>query len=576
MRTLILFLSLFVSSLAYGQTARLTCYNCQAVPAAYCAPCAAGLKGTEYTSGIVVDKGANQRTFIKKPFSWFVSGNVFTLTDYTGKTASFKASETIYLTVPAVIAQLTECNCASDGGGGVYTGSFNLQGDTGSDSISNQLSILTGTVLKSTVTSNTLTLDWDLTGASPQSIPYYTTGGTGNVSWRTFATGIVDDPTVGGSDATSLQTVLNNINSSAGGLSGDPRNIPYFNASGSPVDGDYFKLDSTSNGVILRVGNPNNYHAIVGTPLSLYNPKIQTYDNSAFGIERTFSSGGSGVVIGTAVNNPTLSFSHINGTYASPANTNAGDIIGITRANARISGNSQQAAASMFFRYTNNADATNTAYEIGFNAASSANAVISDALVIKGNGLYINGGGGDPQWYLPYEYPGTGTKSLQWVSNVPTWVDAPQAISKYNVAITGGNSGANLTIVSYGTGVTASFASNKLTITIPAGVRVLSADWLMVSADIQASADAGGVTNWVQVQFNGTGENTSLADLNIPSIQKVAVPASGALSVTNAATTDFDNNPAISVIGVGSGNITLRFGGMAVGAQGYHAKFTNI
>lgn len=571
MKHIFLTLGLLISVLGFSQTTRLTCYNCQAIPKAYCAPCATGLTGTEYTSGMVVDRGPSNRVFIKKPFSWFVSGNTFTLTDYTGKSISFKATETIYGNVPAVVAELTDCNCpASSGGGG--PGSFNLTADVGEDSISGELSILTGSVLKSTLVGSTLTLDWDYTGASAQSVPYYNGSST---SWRTFATGIVDDPTVGGTDATSLQTVLNNLNSGGGGLTGDPRNIPYFNASGAPVDGSYFKLDSTASGVVLRIGNPNNYHPIVGSTLSVYNPKLQTYDNTAFGIERTFSSGGSGVVIGAAVSNPTLSFSHINGTYASPSNTSAGDVIGSIRANARLSGNSEQAAAGLFFRYTNNADVTNTKYETVINAASSSNAVI-EALVVKGNGLYLNGGGGNPQWYLPFQYPGTGTKKLQWVNNVPQWVTDNTGVSEYNVSISGSNTGSFLRVLASSTGVTASFSSNKLTIVIPSGVNIYSADWRMVAADVQASADAGGVTNWTQVEFQGTGGNTALTDLRIPAMQKVAIPSSGSLSTTNAATADFDNNPALSVIGVGSGNITLRVGGLSVGAQGYHLKFTNI
>lgn len=579
MKRLLLVLSLAISSLALeGQTARLECFNCTKLPNDVCLPCLAGTASSEYSQGIMYHQGPNSRVFIRKPYSVSVKGVFITLTDYTGKALTFDGTKTTHGSLTSVLNIINQCNCNIVGGGGP-PGSFTISGDTGSGDVTGTLAITTGNTLRSVGANGSLLLDWDLTSASPHSIPYYTTGGTSNVNWRTFATGIVDDPTVGGADNTGLQTVLNNLNTAIGGgsgLAGDPRNIPYFNASGNPVDGNYFKLDSTSSGVILRIGNPNNYHPIVGTPLSVYSPKLQTYDNSAFGIERTFSSGGSGVVIGAAVNNPTLSFSHINGTYASPSNTAPGEIIGIIRGNARVSGNSQQAAASIFMRYTNNADATNTAYEIGFNAASSANAVISDALVIKGNGLYINGGGGDPQWYLPYLYPGTGVKSLKWVNNVPEWGDAPQAISKYSVTITGANPGSSLNVISYGTGVTAYFAANKLTITIPTGGRILAANWRLVASDVQASADAAGTTNWVQVEFVNSGLNTSLTDFNVPTLQKTAIPASGALSVTNAATMDLDNNPAMSVIGISSGTLTLRIGGLAVGSQGYLLTLNNL
>lgn len=150
------------------------------------------------------------------------------------------------------------------------------------------------------------------------------------------------------------------------------------------------------------------------------------------------------------------------------------------------------------------------------------------------------------------------------------------SVLAYTVTIASGNSGSGLVVVATGSGVTASFASNKLTVTIPGSVTLLSADWRLVSADVQASADAGGVTNWVQVEFQGTGGNTGISDLRVPIVQKTSIPTSGALSVTNAASLDIDNNPAATVVGVGSTNITLRVGGIASGSQGYHLKFTNL
>lgn len=146
-------------------------------------------------------------------------------------------------------------------------------------------------------------------------------------------------------------------------------------------------------------------------------------------------------------------------------------------------------------------------------------------------------------------------------------------VSEYDVSITGGNAGSAVRVVATNTGVTASWASNRLTLVIPNGVRVLSADWRMVSADVQASADAGTVTNWVQVEFQNTGGNTGVGDMRIPSIQKTGIPTTGSLSVSNPATVDIDNAPSIAVVGVGSGNIVIRAGGLSVGAQGYGLKF---
>jgi hypothetical protein len=149
-------------------------------------------------------------------------------------------------------------------------------------------------------------------------------------------------------------------------------------------------------------------------------------------------------------------------------------------------------------------------------------------------------------------------------------------ISEYNVAVSGANSGSNLRIKATGTGVTASYASNKITVVIPGGTKVFSADWRMVAADIQATGDAAGTTNWVLAEFQGTGGNTGVDDLRVPNIQKTSIPTSGAFSITNSGSIDIDNNPAISVVGAASGNIIIRVGGLSAGGQGYHLKFTEL
>lgn len=149
-------------------------------------------------------------------------------------------------------------------------------------------------------------------------------------------------------------------------------------------------------------------------------------------------------------------------------------------------------------------------------------------------------------------------------------------VSEYSVTVSGANSGSNLRIKATGTGVTASYASNKLTVIIPSGTQVMSADWRLVAADVQASADAAGTTNWVLVEFQGTGGNTGVDDLRVPNIQKTSIPTSSALSITNAATLDIDNTPAISVVGASSNDIIIRVGGLSVGGQGYHLKFTEL
>ena len=150
------------------------------------------------------------------------------------------------------------------------------------------------------------------------------------------------------------------------------------------------------------------------------------------------------------------------------------------------------------------------------------------------------------------------------------------SVTEASVSVTGGNSGYSLRVVYSGTTApTATFASNKYTVVIPSGTRVLSADFVVVSADVQASADASGATNWILFEFQGTSGNTAITTLRVPAIQKGAIP-SGSISVTNAITFDLDNNPALSVVAVGSGNITLRASALAVGTQGYSLKFTNV
>jgi hypothetical protein len=147
------------------------------------------------------------------------------------------------------------------------------------------------------------------------------------------------------------------------------------------------------------------------------------------------------------------------------------------------------------------------------------------------------------------------------------------AISSYNVTITSGNSGSALRVTATGTGITASYASNLYTITVPAGVTILSANLIVVTADIQASADGGGFTDWVAVKFNDVDGNTGVTTLRTPQVQRVSIPTSGALATNNGASIDNDNNPASTVVGATTNDITIRFSGMSVGSQGYELGF---
>jgi len=213
----------------------------------------------------------------------------------------------------------------------------------------------------------------------------------------------------------------------------------------------------------------------------------------------------------------------------------------------------------------------------------------SSFIALDKSGAAIGGdiGNGIFTYPLPGEDPPTGNDALafwEWngINHTARFVTADSAVQAlvgpftYQVTVTGANSGSNLFITSSKLGVTASYASNQLTVTIPAGNTVYAADWRLVAADVQASGDAGGVTNWTRVRFVGTPFNATIDDLRMPTVQKLAIPNSGALSLTNAATLDQDNNPAVSVTDVGSNAITIRIGGLSVGAQGFNLKITNL
>lgn len=154
--------------------------------------------------------------------------------------------------------------------------------------------------------------------------------------------------------------------------------------------------------------------------------------------------------------------------------------------------------------------------------------------------------------------------------------NAPTGGTPLEYDVASGTANTNLRVVASGAGVTSSFSSNKFTINIPVGVRIFSADLLLGSADIQSAADAGGTTNWIQVKFDGTGGNTSISDMRIPAVQKMSIPTTGALGTNNAGTLDIDNNPQVAAVEISLSSVTIRVGGLSIGAQGYHLKFSNI
>lgn len=145
-----------------------------------------------------------------------------------------------------------------------------------------------------------------------------------------------------------------------------------------------------------------------------------------------------------------------------------------------------------------------------------------------------------------------------------------------SVTITGANTGAVLNVSATNTGTTASFVSGEYTIVIPPDESLIAAHLIVVTADVQASADAGGYTNWIRVKFEGTHANTTIGTLRVPQVQKCPLPSIDTLALDNAASIDNDNNPSVTVVGVSSNEVTIRISGLSVGSQGYLLSFTGF
>lgn len=181
----------------------------------------------------------------------------------------------------------------------------------------------------------------------------------------------------------------------------------------------------------------------------------------------------------------------------------------------------------------------------------------------------------DSNEVMLWEYDGLGNHEPRF-RHLSTEVLKYSAPVSYEVAITGGNTDSKLFVTATKAGIIAAFESNKLTITIPSGTKLFNSTWHLVASDVQSAADGAGTTNWIQTQFVGIPFNGDITELVTPDVQKIAIPTAGSLSVTNAATYDFDNNPAVSVIAAATGTVTLRVGGIAAGSQGYLLKFSNF
>lgn len=127
--------------------------------------------------------------------------------------------------------------------------------------------------------------------------------------------------------------------------------------------------------------------------------------------------------------------------------------------------------------------------------------------------------------------------------------------------------------------ITASFASNTLTVTKPTESVISNLQFEIMAANVQATTD-GSVTNWVKILLKGTAsKGTTFSDIIVPKIQKVFGSATtSALSLTNFATVDNDNTPQVDIVGAtATGDLTIRISGLSsVPASGVIVNILNI
>lgn len=138
------------------------------------------------------------------------------------------------------------------------------------------------------------------------------------------------------------------------------------------------------------------------------------------------------------------------------------------------------------------------------------------------------------------------------------------------------SAGVGVTVTADKQGVTAAYASNTTTITIPAGVTLYNFYLHFTDATkIIAGPDAGGVSNYVLVKIAGTGAyNTSTSNMKVPVVQKT-IYNSGAPSVSNGYLVDVDSPPDVTVIDVSGNSITIRIGAVTA-ANGSQFTFSEI
>ena len=146
------------------------------------------------------------------------------------------------------------------------------------------------------------------------------------------------------------------------------------------------------------------------------------------------------------------------------------------------------------------------------------------------------------------------------------------SISTYTPGTSGSGSLA-VVVTATGPGITAVRGSGTLTVTIPAGVNLLSA---RVAGD---DAENDGSSN-LTVTFNrpGLAGNESIATLHIPATQKIDLSAQvfGAPAPGNPYAVDDDDTVQMQVVGVGSSgspSISIRAVGLTANYDDYQLVF---
>jgi len=145
-------------------------------------------------------------------------------------------------------------------------------------------------------------------------------------------------------------------------------------------------------------------------------------------------------------------------------------------------------------------------------------------------------------------------------------------ISTYTPSTSGSGSLA-VVVTATGTGITAVRGSGTLTVTIPAGVTLLSA---RVTGDDAENDGSGNLT----VTFTGAGlqGNEGIASLHIPATQKIDLSAQvfGVPAPGNPYSVDDDDTVQMQVVGVGSSgspSISLRAVGLTANYDDYQLVF---